>query len=434
MMLRWKSQENGRSALLVEGARRIGKSTIVETFAKQEYESYILVDFSSVSKEVNSLFKSNLADLNFFFLRLQVLYGVSLVERKSVIIFDEVQLQPLARQAIKHLVKDGRYDYIETGSLISIRKNVEHIVIPSEEYRIQMFPMDYEEFRWALGDFSTMDLLQNVWEKKISLGDGVVRDAMRRFRLYMLVGGMPQAISCYLETNDLCKVDEVKRKILLLYSEDLQKLDPTGKAKALFNAIPAQLSRNLSRYQVSTVVENGTASRLVEVIALLRESMIVNVALHVDDPNVGMELTADNNCFKMYLNDTGLFVSLVFRDKDYTENVIYKKLLGDKLEANLGYLYENVVAQMLRSSGNELYYYTFPTNHRHNFEIDFLLSRGAKLCPIEVKSSGYKTHASLDAFRKKYPSRVGQSYLLYTKDLRQEGETFLVPVYMTPFL
>lgn len=434
MMLRWKSQENGRSALLVEGARRIGKSTIVETFAKQEYESYILVDFSSVSKEVNSLFKSNLADLNFFFLRLQVLYGVSLVERKSVIIFDEVQLQPLARQAIKHLVKDGRYDYIETGSLISIRKNVEHIVIPSEEYRIQMFPMDYEEFRWALGDFSTMDLLQNVWEKKISLGDGVVRDAMRRFRLYMLVGGMPQAISCYLETNDLCKVDEVKRKILLLYSEDLQKLDPTGKAKALFNAIPAQLSRNLSRYQVSTVVENGTASRLVEVIALLRESMIVNVALHVDDPNVGMELTADNNCFKMYLNDTGLFVSLVFRDKDYTENVIYKKLLSDKLEANLGYLYENVVAQMLRSSGNELYYYTFPTNHRHNFEIDFLLSRGAKLCPIEVKSSGYKTHASLDAFRKKYPSRVGQSYLLYTKDLRQEGETFLVPVYMTPFL
>lgn len=434
MMLRWKSQENGRSALLVEGARRIGKSTIVETFAKQEYESYILVDFSSVSKEVNSLFKSNLADLNFFFLRLQVLYGVSLVERKSVIIFDEVQLQPLARQAIKHLVKDGRYDYIETGSLISIRKNVEHIVIPSEEYRIQMFPMDYEEFRWALGDFSTMDLLQNVWEKKISLGDGVVRDAMRRFRLYMLVGGMPQAISCYLETNDLCKVDEVKRKILLLYSEDLQKLDPTGKAKALFNAIPAQLSRNLSRYQVSTVVENGTASRLVEVIALLRESMIVNVALHVDDPNVGMELTADNNCFKMYLNDTGLFVSLVFRDKDYTENVIYKKLLSDKLEANLGYLYENVVAQMLRSSGNELYYYTFPTNHRHNFEIDFLLSRGANLCPIEVKSSGYKTHASLDAFRKKYPSRVGQSYLLYTKDLRQEGETFLVPVYMTPFL
>lgn len=433
-MLRWKTQEKGRSALLVEGARRIGKSTIVETFAKQEYDSYILIDFSNVSEEVNSLFKSNLSDLNYFFLRLQVLFGVSLVERKSVIIFDEVQLQPLARQAIKHLVKDGRYDYIETGSLISIRKNVESIVIPSEEERIKMYSMDYEEFRWALGDYSTMGLLQEVWEKKISLGDGVVRDAMRRFRLYMLVGGMPQAVCSYLETNDLCQVDSVKRRILALYSEDLQKLDPTGKAKALFNAIPAQLSKNASRYQVSTVVESGTASRLADVVELMKESMVVNVATHVNDPNVGVELTANNDSFKMFLNDTGLFVTLAFKDKDYTENVIYRKLLSDKLEANLGYIYENVVAQMLRSAGNELYYYTFPTENRHSFEIDFLLSRGTKLCPIEVKSSGYKTHSSLDAFRKKFSSRVGQGYVVYPKDLRQDGETWLVPVYMTAFL
>lgn len=362
------------------------------------------------------------------------MYGVTLTERKSVIVFDEVQLQPLARQAIKHLVKDGRYDYIETGSLISIRKNVEHIVIPSEEEKIKMYPMDYEEFCWAVGDISTMGLLQYVWDKKISLGDDVVRDLMRRFRLYMLVGGMPQAVSRYLETNNLCSVDNVKRKILSLYSEDLQKLDPTGKAKALFNAIPAQLSKNASRYQVSTVIKKSSASREAEVTTLMKESMMVNVATHVNDPNVGMELTADNDCFKMFLNDTGLFVTLVFKDKDFTENVIYRKLLSDKLEANLGYIYENVVAQMLKSAGNELFYYTFPTENKHCFEIDFLLSQGAKLCPIEVKSSGYKTHASLDAFRKKYSSRVGQSYLVYPKDLRQDGETLLVPIYMTPFL
>lgn len=433
-MLQWKNQENGRSALLIEGARRIGKSTIVETFAKQEYKSYILIDFSNVFEEVDSLFRSNLADLNYFFLRLQVLYGVSLAERESVIIFDEVQLQPLARQAIKHLVKDGRYDYIETGSLISIRKNVEHIVIPSEEEKIKMYPMDYEEFRWALGDYATMGLLHDVWEKKISIGDDVVRESMRRFRLYMLVGGMPQAVSTFLKTNDLSEVDKTKRKILSLYSEDLQKLDSTGRAKALFNAIPAQLSKNASRYQVSTVIDNGSASRLSEVIALMKESLIVNVASHVNDPNVGMELTADNDCFKMYLNDTGLFVTLAFRDKEYTDNIIYRKLLSDKLEANLGYIYENMVAQMLRTAGNELYYHTFPSENRHNYEIDFLLSRGTKLCPIEVKSSGYKTHASLDAFREKFGSRVGQSYLVYTKDLQKDGETLLVPVYMTPFL
>lgn len=433
-MLQWKTQEKGRSALLVEGARRIGKSTIVEAFAKNEYKSYILIDFSNLSEEMSSLFRSNLSDLNYFFLRLQVLSSVSLVERESVIIFDEVQLQPLARQAIKHLVKDGRYDYIETGSLISIRKNVEHIVIPSEEEKVRMYPMDYEEFRWALGDFATMDLLHDVWDKKISLGDNIVRESMRRFRLYMLVGGMPQAVCSYLNTNDLSEVDRTKRKILSLYSEDLQKLDPTGKAKALFNAIPSQLSKSASRYQVSTVIENATAARLADVITLMKESMIVNVASHVNDPNVGMELTVDNDRFKMFMNDTGLFVTLAFSDKDFTDNIIYRKLLSDKLEANLGYVYENMVAQMLRTAGNELYYHTFPTENKHNYEIDFLLSRGAKLCPIEVKSSSYKTHASLDAFKQKYSSRVGQSYLVYTKDLRKDGDTLLVPIYMTDFL
>lgn len=431
-MLRWKNEENGNSALLIEGARRIGKSTIVEQFAKQEYKSFILIDFSNAPAEINTLI-SNISDLNYFFVRLQVLYKVSLIERNSVIIFDEVQLQPLARQAIKHLVKDGRYDYIETGSLISIRKNVENIVIPSEEVRIQMFPMDYEEFCWALGDDNTIPLLKEVWDKKLSLGDSLNRESLRRFRLYMLVGGMPQAVDTYLKTNDLSKVDFTKRKILSLYSEDFQKIDPTGKAKALFNSIPSELSKNASRFQVSTIV-NSTSERMSEIITLMRESMVVNIATNVNDPNVGMELSADNNYFKMFLNDTGLFVTLAFRDKDFTENIIYNKLLNDKLEANLGYVYENVTAQMLRASGNQLFYHSFPSANRHNYEIDFLISRQNKICPIEVKSSGYKTHASLDAFKKKYSNRILNNYLIYTKDLHRDEDVWMVPIYMTMFL
>lgn len=433
-MLQWKQESNGESALLVEGARRIGKSTIVQEFAKNEYKTYILIDFSNVKDEVVHLFTHSIADLDYFFTQLQIIYGVSLTERKSAIIFDEVQLLPIARQAIKHLVKDGRYDYIETGSLISIRKNVIDIVIPSEEERIQMFPMDYEEFRWAMDDFATMDLLRQVWTKKMPLGDAVNRDAMRKFRLYMLVGGMPQAVNCYLKTNDLSKVDYEKRKILTLYAEDLNKIDSTGKASTLFNAIPTVLSHNTARYKIGSVIDNGTFDRMSEVISIMQESMVVNVAYQVSDPNIGLELTSNRRYFKMFLHDTGLFVTQIFKDKHFTENVIYRKLLSDKLEANLGYIYENVVAQMLRAAGNNLYYHTFPTGSRHNYEIDFLLSRGNKLCPIEVKSSGYKTHASLDAFRKKYSSRIGESYLLYTKDTYRNGGVLCAPVYFTPFL
>lgn len=431
-ILDWKRKNDGRTALLVEGARRIGKSTIVEEFARNEYKSYILIDFNTASAEVKSLF-DDLMNLEFIFLRLQQAYSTQLFERNSVIVFDEVQQCPKARQAIKYLVKDGRYDYIETGSLISIRKNIENITIPSEEDRIQMNPMDYEEFRWALGDTVTVPLLKTFWEKKIPLG-AAHRDAMRNLRLYLLVGGMPQAVNAYLDTNNLRTVDEVKRKIILLYREDFAKIDKTGKVSNLFMSVPAALSRNASRYVPSSVIGNVADDKMSELLMNLEDSKTVNIAHHADDPNIGIPVSANYDKFKIFLADTGLFVTLAFWDKDFTENIIYDKLLSDKLSVNLGYVYENLIAQMLVASGNRLFYHTWKKDEKHYYEIDFLLSRGAKLCPVEVKSSGYKAHASLDAFCDKYSARVGSRYLIYTKDLTKDNGTTLLPAYMTPLL
>lgn len=431
-ILDWKRKNDGRTALLVEGARRIGKSTIVEEFARNEYKSYILIDFNTASAEVKSLF-DDLMNLEFIFLRLQQAYSTQLFERNSVIVFDEVQQCPKARQAIKYLVKDGRYDYIETGSLISIRKNIENITIPSEEDRIQMNPMDYEEFRWALGDTVTVPLLKTFWEKKIPLG-AAHRDAMRNLRLYMLVGGMPQAVNAYLDTNNLRTVDEVKRKIILLYREDFAKIDKTGKVSNLFMSVPAALSRNASRYVPSSIIGNVADDKMSELLMNLEDSKTVNIAYHADDPNIGIPISANYDKFKIFLADTGLFVTLAFWDKDFTENIIYDKLLSDKLSVNLGYVYENLIAQMLVASGNRLFYHTWKKDEKHYYEIDFLLSRGAKLCPVEVKSSGYKAHASLDAFCDKYSARVGSRYLIYTKDLTKDNGTTLLPAYMTPLL
>lgn len=432
-MLEWKTTSKGRSALLLEGARRIGKSTIVEEFAKKEYSSYILIDFNEASQDVKDLFE-NLMDLDYIFLYLQNIYQTSLYEHESVIVFDEVQQCPKARQAIKYLVKDGRYDYIETGSLISIHKNTKDINIPSEEHRVEMFPMDYEEFRWALGDETGMSLLKQVFEKRMSLGEGINRMKMRDLRLYMLVGGMPQAVNEYLDTKNLQNVDLVKRQIIQLYADDFRKIDPTGRISKLFMSIPSQLSRNLMRYQPTPVVGNIPSDKIDELLLCLEDSKTINIAYHADDPYVGMSLTMDYGKYKLYVGDTGLFVTLAFWDKDYTENIIYNKLLSDKLSANMGYVYENLVAQMLRASGDRLFYYTFPKDKTHFYEIDFLLSRGNKLCPIEVKSSGYKTHASLDAFCRKFSDRIGQRYLIYTKDLQKDEQTLLLPVYMTPLV
>ena len=432
--LEWKKNSDGKTALLVEGARRIGKSTIVEEFAKNEYESYILIDFTKASKEVLNLF-DDISDLNYIFLRLQLIYHKELHQRKSLIIFDEVQFCPKARQAIKHLVADHRYDYMETGSLISIRKNVKDILIPSEERQVQMYPMDYEEFKWALGDTVTIKLLRESFEKYQPLGDDLNRTMMRDFRLYMLVGGMPKAVSTYIETNNMRLVEEEKRDILRLYESDFMKIDSTGKAAMLFKSIPSQLEKNASRYQVSSVLENQRNSTVLELISEMESSKTVLVSYKSDDPNVGLTRTKDLENFKLFVCDTGLFTTMLFMDKDFTENIIYEKLLSDKLSVNLGYLYENVVAQILKANGNSLFYYTFlDEKSRHNFEIDFLLARNNKVCPIEIKSSGYKTHASLDAFSEKYSSRILNKYLVYTKDLGKDKDVFSVPVYMTMFL
>ena len=394
----------------------------------------ILIDFARASKETKELFE-DVSDLNFLFLQLQLQYRVDLQERKSVIIFDEVQLCPVARQAIKVLVADHRYDYIETGSLISIKKNVKDILIPSEERKISMYPMDYEEFLWAIGDTATFPLLKKCFEMNQGLGDAINRKQLRQFRLYMLVGGMPQAVSTYIETNNFRKVDEIKRDILNLYESDFAKIDPTGRLAMLFDAIPAQLNKNAARYQASSVLNGEKQDKILEYIAELKDSKTVLVAHNTNDPDAGMSNTRDLSRFKLFLSDTGLFVTLMFKDKDFTENEIYEKLLNDRLSVNLGYLYENIVAQCLAANGNELFYHTIMNkNSKHNYEIDFILARKNKIIPIEVKSSGYKTHKSLDVFTEKYSRRILKRYLVYTKDMSKDQDIFCVPVYMVPFL
>ena len=433
-LLEWKTESDGRTALLIEGARRVGKSTVVEEFAKNEYESYILIDFSRASKAVKELFE-DISDLDYLFLQLQLQYKVDLHERRSLIIFDEVQQCPLARQAIKALVADHRYDYVETGSLISIKRNGKDILIPSEERKISMYPMDHEEFLWAVGDLTTIPLLKKVFDSGKPVGVQIHRKLMRDFRLYMLVGGMPQAVNEYIETNNFRKVDQIKRDILNLYEDDFKKIDPTGKLSSLFDAIPAQLNKNASRYQVSSVLNGERAENILESIAELKDSKTVLVSYHANDLNAGMSNNKDLGKFKLFLSDTGLFTTLIFKDGDFTENIIYEKLLNDKLSANLGYLYENAVAQILTANGDALFYHTFMNEStRRNYEIDFILARKNKVCPIEVKSSGYKTHASLDAFSRKFSDRILDKYLIYTKDFAKDEDIFCLPIYLVQFL
>ncbi len=433
-LLDWKNESNGKTALLIEGARRIGKSTVVENFGKNEYDSYILIDFAVCSEGIKKLF-DDISDLDFFFLQLQLLCKVDLVERKSLIIFDEVQLYPKARQAIKYLVKDGRYDYIETGSLISIKKNVEGILIPSEEKKLSMYPMDYEEFLWAIGDHVTTNLTRKLFEAGKSFDDEINRKLMREFRLYMLIGGMPQAVETYLETNNFKKVDEVKRDILNLYKDDFYKIDDTGKTSMLFDAIPSELNKNSRRYQISSVLKNERFETVQEAIYKLIDSKTVNIAYHANDIGAGLSSAKDLSVFKLFIGDTGLFTTLLFKDKDFTENIIYEKVLSDKLPSNLGYLFENVVAQMLTVKGDYLYYHTMKNEiSNHNYEVDFLISREHKICPLEVKSSEYRTHKSLDVFSKKYSDKILRKYLVYTKDLRKEQDIIMLPIYMIPFI
>lgn len=434
-MQAWKQSKDGSTALLIKGARRVGKSTIAVEFAKHEYDSYIVVDFADAPAALWEAVE-HISDRDHFFMQLQFIYGVKLIERKSVIIFDEIQKCPKVREAIKYLVKDHRYDYIETGSLLSIKKNTKGIVIPSEETRLTMYPMDLEEFRWALDDEVTIPLLQDAWAQRQPLGDALNRKLMRDFRLYMLVGGMPQAINTYLDTNNLTEVDQTKREIIELYLDDFLKIDPSGIIGKLFSAIPAQLTGNASRYMPTGVLGKSEAKDTMnEFLRDMEDSLTVNFAHHVSQPAVGLPLHTDYEQYKLFMGDTGLFITLAFWDKKATDNEIYTKLLSDKLPADLGYVYENIVAQMLVAAGNRLFYHTWPsTTSNHNYEVDFLLSRGSKLWPIEVKSSGYKSHKSLDEFCKKFSEHIDKRFLIYTKDLRKDKQTILLPVYMIGLL
>lgn len=431
-LVQWKTDYAQNYAVLLEGARRVGKSTIAEQFARNEYRSYILIDFSKASNEIKSCF-DDINDLDMFFLRLQALTGVNLYKEESVVIFDEVQLFPKARQAIKHLVKDGRYHYIETGSLISIKKNVENILIPSEEMKIDVYPMDYEEFCWVTNQ--NFDMLKKIYDMNKSIGQEVNRKLMRDIRVYMAVGGMPQAVEAYTAGQNFSMIDQIKRQIIVLYEDDFKKIDPSGRLSSIYHSIPAQLSKEAKRYSLSKTLGRRKNEKDDSLIYNLIDSKTVIASYNSTDPRVSLSLTKDLSSYKLYIADTGLFVTLMFIDRPATENEIYAKLLADKLPANLGYLYENLVAQMITSTGRELYYHTWEKKgSTHYYEIDFLISNGSKVSAIEVKSAGAGKHESLLEFRKKYSKNIKNSYIVSQKDIDKKEELKFMPVYLTPFL
>ncbi len=440
-LLDWKNISSGSTAILIEGARRIGKSTIVEEFAKNEYDDYMILDFATESQEVKDNFQNNIGKLDEFFRMLFLLKGRELQGNRCVIIFDEVQLFPAARQAIKYLVKDGRYDYIETGSLISIKKNVQNILIPSEEHRIKMFPMDFEEFLWALGDHVTMPAIRQAFDARKPLGEAVHRKIMSTFRNYIAVGGMPQAVDVYVRGGSFQQIDYIKRTILDLYEADLAKYDDENREKAsvIFKTIPEQLENKNSHFKFSLVDKNARYKNYMDAVSFINESMIGNECLNVVDPMMNLEGHADRSNFKLYLGDTGLLLSMMMRYSDETDDDLYKKVILGKAGVNLGMIYENVVAQMLRSSGHALYFHEFMYSAGDGkkdikYEIDFLTVRNRGLCPIEVKSSDYKAHVSFDNFKKKYQQKIKERYVIYGKDFRFEDGVMYIPFYMTPLI
>ena len=431
-LVQWKQFYADCYAVLLEGARRVGKSTIAEHFAKTNYKSYILIDFSKDAENIISCF-DDIGNLDMFFLRLQAETGITLYEHDSLIIFDEVQLFPKARQAIKHLVKDGRYHYLETGSLISIRKNVKNILIPSEEMKIQVYPMDYEEFCEATG--GNYELLGQICKTGKAIGQATNRKLMRDLRVYMAVGGMPQAVEAYTAGMNFSQIDQVKRQIITLYEDDFRKIDPSGRVSAMYHAIPAQLAKDHRKYRIATAIGKKNNTKAEELLYALIDSRTVLPCYNATNPRVSLTDTKDFDSYKMYVADTGLFVTLMFIDRPSTENEIYAKLLSDKLPANLGYLYENLVAQMIAAAGRELYYHTWEKEgSTHYYEVDFLISDKSKIIAFEVKSSGTGKHESIDEFAKKYSSNVERRYLLSQKDVEVEGTLFKKPFYLTPFL
>ncbi len=431
-LLEWKKNYSSEYAVMLEGARRVGKSTIAENFAKNEYKSHILIDFSKSSANILECF-DDIGNPDVFFLRLQAETGTTLYEHESLIIFDEVQLFPKARQAIKHLVADGRYSYLETGSLISIRKNVKDILIPSEEMKIQVFPMDYEEFCDATG--GNFELLRQIFGSKRAIGQATNRKLMRDLRVYMAVGGMPQAVEAYINGKNFSEIDMIKRQIISLYEEDFKKIDPSGRISALYHAVPAQLAKDARKYRITTAIGKRNNTKADELLYELIDSKTILPCYNSTNPRASLADTKDFNSYKLYLSDTGLFVTLMFIDRPVTENKLYAKLLSDKLPANLGYLYENLVAQMIAASGRELYYHTWEkSGSTHYYEVDFLISDGSKIDAFEIKSSGSGKHESISEFCRKFSQNISKAYLISQKDVGNEENLLLKPFYLVPFL
>jgi len=437
-LLDWKNEGNGTSAVLINGARRVGKSFIAQQFAMNEYKSMLIIDFSNLSNVIKDVFENDKTNLDLFFMKLMNYYQVELYERESVIVFDEVQMLPIARQMIKHLVTDGRYDYIETGSLISIKQNVKDILLPSEEKEIEMHPMDFEEFLWAAGDKTTIPFLRSCFEQTTQLGQAVHRKVMNDFRQYMLVGGMPQAVLTYMNTKDFAAVDQVKRDILKLYRNDIAKyaMGYKGKVIAIFDALPGQLSKKEKKYKLSTISKQARMRDYENAFMWLADGMIANPCFNATDPNFGLALSFDHTTHKLYMADTGLLVTHTFRNKQYIHNELYRAILFDKLNINEGMFMENIVAQTLRANGYSLFYYSRNEtgNRAKTMEIDFLIDDGRKICPIEVKSSAYREHSSLDKFKRKFSKALGNSYILYTKDIMEKNSVIHLPLYMAMFL
>lgn len=442
-ILKWKKESNGKTALLIEGARRVGKSYIAEKFAKENYKSYILIDFSKAPNEIKELFENYLDNLDYLFTYLSEYYGKKLYKRESIFIFDEIQLCPRARGAIKHLVADGRYDYIETGSLISIKKNVKDILIPSEEEKIRMYPFDFEEFLWAMDNNTIMDFIRECYKRRKALGQALHRKAMDYFKEYMIVGGMPQAVEMYADTRDFEKVDKIKRNILNLYREDIRKYaeDLNLKVEQIFDTIPSQLQKHEKKFNISSLDENARYRNYEGAFYWLNDACLVNIAYNTTEPNIGLGQRIDSNALKCYMADTGLLLSMTFNEKSIVNEQIYKKILFDKLSFNEGMLMENIVAQMLVSSGRKLYF--FSRNDRNDaadtMEIDFLISKDLitskhNIIPIEVKSGDRYTFTSLNKLNNKYKEYLAQGIILHTKDLKEEEGVLYLPLYMTQLL
>lgn len=442
-LLQWKERSNGKSALLIQGARRVGKSYIVEEFAESEYDTYILIDFNKADEQVKDIFLHDLDNLNSFFLKLTALYGVRLHERRSLVILDEVQLFPRARSAVKYLVEDGRYDYIETGSLISIRENVKDILIPSEEDHMNMYPMDFEEFLWAVGNEMMMELIRDCYGNKRPLGQALHRKAMDLFRQYLIVGGMPQAVEAYVETGDFDEVDIVKRRILNLYREDIRK-HAKGyemKVEMIFDELPSQLKNQNRHFKLSSLKEGARFDEYKDAMFWLSDAMIVNHCYNATEPSLGLSLNRDRTLLKCYMGDTGLLISQVFDENEIVSERIYKKLLLDKLEVNMGMVVENMVAQMFVMSGHKLYFYSNSDRNdaSSRMEIDFLLVKSKissrhNISPIEVKSGKNYTLSSLRKFREKYKEQLYIPYVLHSGDLKEEDGIVYLPLYMASLL